>query len=282
MADFDDVTLRRSSADPAPPPRTPRPLLPILIVIALVAIAGGGWYWWRSNRAAGQPAASAANANANAPAPSATAERTPLPPLDAMDPLVRQLVSALSSHPKIAAWLTTDDLVRNVVVSVQNVAEGPSPKRHLKVIAPEGAFVVVNRGGRLVIDPRSYQRYDGHADAVGALDAAGTARLYETLKPRLDEAHKELDPGGTFDATLQRAIVALLSTPVVDGPLRLEPGGGTYRFADPTLESLTPAQRQLLRMGPRNQRIVQQKLREIARQLQIPEGRLPAERIHPQ
>jgi hypothetical protein len=42
-----------------------------------------------------------------------------------------------------------------------------------------------------------------------------------------------------------------------------------FAFEDPALESLSPPQRQLLRMGPRNARIVQQKLREIAPYLGI-------------
>jgi len=37
-----------------------------------------------------------------------------------------------------------------------------------------------------------------------------------------------------------------------------------WDYADPRLQSLTGAQRQFLRMGPRNMRIVQAKLREIA------------------
>ena len=45
---------------------------------------------------------------------------------------------------------------------------------------------------------------------------------------------------------------------------------------------LTAAQRQLLRMGPRNVRIVQAKLREVAGHLGIPGQNLPPERVHRQ
>jgi hypothetical protein len=58
--------------------------------------------------------------------------------------------------------------------------------------------------------------------------------------------------------------------------VRLQPHGGVgYAFADPRDEGLTPAQKQLLRMGPGNARIVQAKLREIALALGIPPQRLP-------
>ena len=62
--------------------------------------------------------------------------------------------------------------------------------------------------------------------------------------------------------------------------MRLEPDSVTYKFADPALESLTPVQRQFLRMGPRNVRIIQGKLREIAGFLGIPAENLPAERVY--
>jgi hypothetical protein len=46
-----------------------------------------------------------------------------------------------------------------------------------------------------------------------------------------------------------------------------------YTFEDPALESLTPGQRHLLRMGPRNTRLIQQKLREMAPYVGIDLGR---------
>jgi len=59
---------------------------------------------------------------------------------------------------------------------------------------------------------------------------------------------------------------------------RVEPRGIGYGFADLDLEALTAAQKQLLRMGPRNVRIIQSSLRQIALALGIPAERLPAPR----
>ena len=55
----------------------------------------------------------------------------------------------------------------------------------------------------------------------------------------------------------------------------LRPGGIGYAYVDPRLESLSAAQKQLLRMGPENVRTIQAKLREIALALGIPDSRLP-------
>jgi hypothetical protein len=113
---------------------------------------------------------------------------------------------------------------------------------------------------------------------MASIDAAGAARLYGTLKPRIDEAYRELGyPDTPFDRTLERAIVLLLGTPASDGAARLEPKGIGYGYADPALEGLTAAQKQLLRTGPRNVRLIQSSLRRIAIALGIPAERLPAQ-----
>ncbi len=102
------------------------------------------------------------------------------------------------------------------------------------------------------------------------------ARFYATVKPRLEEAYRDLGAAEPdFDRTLERAIVALLKTPVIDGDIRLRSDSVSYKFADPALEGLTKAQRQFLRMGPRNMRIVKTKLRQVAGYLGIPDDALP-------
>ena len=40
-----------------------------------------------------------------------------------------------------------------------------------------------------------------------------------------------------------------------------------YRFEDASLESLSPIQKQLVRMGPKNTRAIQAKVGEMAREL---------------
>jgi len=197
-------------------------------------------------------------------------EEIDLPELGQTDPIVRQLVSSLSSHPRVAAWLTTDQLIRNFTVVVVNIADGRSPVRHLGAVRPTGEFVAREEGETAIVDPRSYRRYNEYADAIASLDAQGTARLYATLKPRIQDAYRELGyPEGDFDRALERAIVELLNTPIVDEEIALVPKSVSWEYADPKLRSLSAAQRQFLRMGPRNMRIVKDKLREIAPHLGI-------------
>jgi hypothetical protein len=203
-----------------------------------------------------------------------------LPPLAESDAVVRELVAKLSSHPAVAAWLTTDGLIRNFTVVVANIGEARTPAVHLRALRPSSKFQVIQRGGETYIDPRSYQRYDRVAAAAASIDPAGAARLYATLKPRIEEAYRELGaPEQTFDRALEHAIVVLLKTPVVDSPVRVETQGGMgYAFASPELEGLTAPQKQLLRTGPANVRTIQSALRAIAIALGIPEDRLPPQK----
>src|SRR5262249_40357374 len=152
-----------------------------------------------------------------------------------------------------------------------------TPAKMLQPLRPDGAFRVTQRDGGIYVDSRSYERYRPLAEAVASIDAKGAASLYATLKPRIEEAHRELgQPEASFDRTLHRAIVALLEAPVRGGQTRLQPQGGIgYAFAESRDEDLSAAQKQLLRMGPENARIVQAKLREIALALGIPPQRLP-------
>jgi hypothetical protein len=193
-----------------------------------------------------------------------------LPSLPQTDPVVRELVARLSSHPTVAAWLATDRLIANFTVATLTVAEGRTPAPFLRAIAPRGPFRTARSGGEVIADARAFERYNPHGDAIAALDAAGTASLYLTLEPRITEAYRELGyPEGDFDRVLERAIGVLLRTPELDERVALRPKAVTFAYGDPSLEALMPAQKQLLRLGPRNARIVRAKLAEIARLLEL-------------
>ena len=253
---------------------------PLFVAVALVLLIGIAAFlvWRRQAPVAPQQKTAAVADKVEAPASDGPAAAAiDVPPLDLSDPLVRELLGQLSKSPEIAAWLATNGLIRSFVTSVENVASGPTPARHLRSLAPTQTFSVEDRGRYTVIDRRSYQRYDGIADAVAGLDAAGLAKVYATLKPRLQEAYRELGhPDGNIDGAVETAIVRLLEVPVVESDVRLRPSGAVgYEFDDDRLEALSPAQKQLLRMGPRNVKQIQGQLRAVAKALQIPDARLP-------
>lgn len=255
------------SSHPSPPPTDRSRLIIPLLVIALLAGSFFGVRWWMARR----QAAIAQQVAATTPPP-ATEPLDPqppaitLPPIDQMDPFLRQLLGALSARPELVRWLATNDVTRRIVFTVDQVARGVSPGKENQSIAPSGKFAVVTRNGRSTVDPHSYQRYDGLAATAASLDAAAVARAYVTIKPRLEEAYRKMGhPDADFDSTLALAIGNLLDTPVPDGPPAVAQSsqGLNFAYGEAQLERLRPAQKHLLRMGPDNQRIVQAKLREI-------------------
>jgi hypothetical protein len=283
VSDLQDLDLRRT-----PEPGLPEPLDPpqrasgvwVAVTLLLVAAAAAAYFVfvWRQPAAPAQTAAAAPAAGAATASPplGGKGEALTLPPLDASDTLVRTLVQALTESPTVMAGLPTTGLIRNFTVVVANIAEGATPAKQAKVLRPTAPFRIVTRDGGTFVDPRSYDRYARIADAAASIDAAGAAKLYATLKPRIEDAQRDLGAADSFDHTLERAIVALLNTPAIDGSERLKPKGIGYGYADDRLESLTAAQKQLLRMGPRHGRVIKAKLRALALALGIPASHLPA------
>jgi hypothetical protein len=281
VTDLQDFEIRRTtSPEPDLPPPSARPSSVWIAVTLLVAAAAVAAYvvFVRRQPIAPAPTKGAAPTAASSASPPLGGKGDPitLPPLDASDTLVRTLVQGLTESPAVMAWLPTTGLIRNFTVVVSNIAEGAAPARQLKVLRPQGPFRIASRGATTTVDPRSYDRYATIADAIASVDPGGAARLYATLKPRIEDAQRDLGSADTFDHTLERAIVALLSTPALDGSEALKPKGIGYGYADARLESLTPAQKQLLRMGPRHVRVIKAKLRDIALALGIPPAHLPA------
>ena len=279
MHDASDIELDRTEPPSHFPAHTRSPTPWVAMAIALIAALGLGWYFFVGREPA--PATSNTFTEGTIAPPTSrplggdTDPSIELPALDQTDELVRRLVGELSSHPRVAAWLATNQLIRSFTVAVENIAGGSVPSQALRALRPAGRFQVIDTDTELRIDPRSYARYDALADAVGSIDASGAAQLYTTLKPRIADAYTELGTDVPFDRTLERAIVSLLRVPVLEGNVSLDPKGGVFGFADERVEGLTAAQRQLVRMGPRNVRLIQAKLRAIALALGIPKERLP-------
>jgi len=199
--------------------------------------------------------------------------------LDKSDEAVRGLAADLSTNPLFLEWLKTKDILRRFVAAVDNIANGQSPRPHLDFFNLRTPIKVIQRNGKTVIDPASFDRYNVVADVFESLSAAGCARLFESARGLLDQAYRELGyPRGDFRQTFFRAIVAILRTPVIDVPLEVEKGIVTYTLKDPRLEALDEVEKHLLRMGPENVQLIQAKLRAIALALGFTEAQLPQPR----
>ena len=264
--------------------RPSRPTGPFVGIVTLAIVTGVASYDYFVAGPPGEtpPAAEAPPAAANARDDAARRDADPPAPvpLDESDGLVRGLVTTLSSHPGLAAWLVLDDLVRVFVVVVDNVADGHTPAEHLPPWRPTRRFQTIGTGPELRVDPLSHARYDTLAEVAAAIDPAVAADLYRTLRPLIETAYAELGRGpDEFDATVLRALRNLVETPVTERAPRLIRRAPFFEFADPALESLLPVQKQFLGMGPRNVRAVQAALLEIAAAAGIDTAGLPPPRV---
>jgi hypothetical protein len=278
LDDFDLEPTRRQGDEETVRPYRPEPgrkrglLFPAtLAAVAVVAIALLAVLFLVFRHPAAPKASPGPAPLAAAPGPLAAASPTatpgpPLPALDESDDFLRQLAAGLSAHPELARWLARASLVRTLTAVVVNVAEGETPRPHLEFLAPKQRFRVARRPARLIVpDAVGFAGYDLFGDAVASVDARAAAGAYMTLAPLFEAAYVELGhPEGGFPAALDKAIRALLAVPVLRDDVELVPHAIGFRYADPKLEALTPAQKQFLRIGPRNVRLVQGKLRELA------------------
>ncbi len=143
-------------------------------------------------------------------------EATSLPPVDESDPIVRELVRQLSSNPQVARWLVSEDLIRRFTAAVANIALGDSPASHIEFMAPDEDFAVSATQSGIHVSPRSYARYNLFADAFASLDIDGTVTLFETLRPLIESAYRDLGYDDEFDYTLALAIESLLEPVILE------------------------------------------------------------------
>ena len=196
--------------------------------------------------------------------PEPISEPPPAASLDESDDPFRQEVDSAATHPLAAQVLRRSDLIRTLVTSTVEVAEGRTPRKRFDYLEPKAPFEVRGNLTYLRAEPQSYTRYDTLVDAFSALDTTALMLAYERFEPLFDEAYAELGyPGEDFDDMVEAAVDVLLQVPVLSKEPALIPRAKTYAFEDPALEGLSSAQRQLLRMGPRNVRRAQQKLQEL-------------------
>jgi hypothetical protein len=242
-----------------------------LVAIAAVVL----FFSWRANR---PTSVSAATPTATAPAaPPAIANPVPaagdgtqssLPALDASDAPLHDSLSSLVGKKAIDALLKPEQLIRHIVVTIDNLS-----RKHAAVeLRPSrpipGTFTVSGDEQHSTLDPANYLRYAPVIQVVQNVDAKQLATLYFHYYPLFQESYQNLGyPNGYFNDRLITTIDNLLATPDVTGDIVLTRPNVMYQFADPNLEDLSAGQKVLLRMGPANAAIVKAKLRELRAQL---------------
>lgn len=213
-----------------------------------------------------EPPAETRPASPEATAPAEPEPEESLPPLDESDPLLRESLQSVGADEGLFATLQErENLVSSLGALVDGSSRGVIMRKLLPVPAPEAPFQVMQTDdGLTVIDPASYQRYNPYALAISGLNTGELAAQFHRLRPLFEAGWRQLglDPE-EFDNAVIRTLDRVLATLELEGPVALEQESVMYTYADPELEALTPLQKQLLRMGPANLRMIKAQAREL-------------------
>ena len=187
-----------------------------------------------------------------------------LPALNDSDPVVQDALTGALGRPTIEALLVPQNIVRHIVVTIDNLPRKKVAIDLRPVKATPGQAAVSTQGDLMVLSAANFDRYTTFARAVQAADVKSLAAVYQRLYPLFQQAYEDLGyPGKYFNDRVVEVIDHLLETPEVAPPIQLEQPRVFYTFADPSLEGRSAGQKLLIRMGPANARIVKAKLREL-------------------
>ena len=195
-------------------------------------------------------------------------EADPLPTLNESDNYIQQKTVSLANGMDISKLLISNDIARQFVVFVDNLAQGELARKVSPLKGPKQTFTVTDITDKTYLDTDSYHRYDVYADFLYSLDEAQLLTTYQKLLPLLDQAFAELGYQNLmFNDRVDEAIDQMLAAPIIEGPIELSTISVNYEFVDPRLEALPPAQKLMIRMGPENSRKVKDMLSKLKQAL---------------
>jgi hypothetical protein len=243
-------------------------------IAAAVVIGGGALYYYNFMKP--KPVAAPPPPVAEAPpAPAAPAEpehhplppapdTKPLPSLNESDaPLAEELGNVLGKKA-IEQLLVPEQLVRHIVVTVDNLPRTKVAVEQRPVRPTPGETVTVANGDTITLSADNYARYAPVIKILQNTNIQELGALYLRYYPLFQQAYEDLGyPGMYFNDRLVQVIDHLLQTPDLRGPIELRQGKVFYEYADPALESRSAGQKLLMRMGPDNAAVIKKKLREL-------------------
>lgn len=179
-----------------------------------------------------------------------------LPGLDNSDAEVKAGLLGLRWKAGLASLFVAEDMIRRFVVNVDNIAQGTLPKSQplFQPMTVKFATLPSDTGG-VQLDPANFERYEPYLQLLESVSVTEVKRLFEYYYPLMQQAYSELGyPDAQFRVRLQEAIKVLLAAPEIAPPMELARPNVYYTYADAETEALPLAQRQMIRLGPDNQK----------------------------
>jgi hypothetical protein len=192
----------------------------------------------------------------------------PVPPLDESDGEVAGWLNERFGSEIVARFSVPEALVRNVVVTIDNLTREQMALNQRPITPTPGAFVTSGPEDAIVLAPENFARYEPFVALVANIDATTLVSFYRGLEPLFQQSYEELGhPDASFSMRLNEVIEHLLQTPTPRGEIALVQPSVVYRYADERLEKLSAGQKLLIRMGVDNAAVVKGKLRELQAEL---------------
>jgi hypothetical protein len=190
--------------------------------------------------------------------------QTPLPALNESDQPMWNALTEMLGKESVQQFVIPKDLVRHIVVSIDNMPEEKVAERLRPVIPTPGRFAAVGSEDAPMLDPANYQRYKPLMQVISSTDTKSLIATYTRYYPLFQEAYESLGhPPQYFNDRLIEVIDDLLAAPDLEGPIALTQPNVLYEFADPKIEARSAGQKVLIRMGPENAKVLKDKLREL-------------------
>lgn len=196
-------------------------------------------------------------------------EAVELPSLNQSDSMLFSRLAEMELGASLLRLLAPDDVIRKFVVFVHNAAEGELPQLEYPLRTIPGTFEVNEVGANFYeLAPSNYERYEPMISTVTEMDPASVIALYRQMKPLFQEAYAEIGFQEDFDQVVLRAIEQVIAFEPDEGPYQLIMPSVQYIYADSQYESLSPVQKQLIRIGPENLQRLKQRLPAYRERLQ--------------
>jgi len=191
-----------------------------------------------------------------------------LPSLNDSDLPMQMELEDLVGRESVGKYFVTTELIRHVVVTIDNLPNTRVAERLRPVQPAPGRFVTSGPEDALVLDPTNYERYKPLVQLFRQVDSQQLVTLYTRYYPLFQEAYENLGhPPKYFNDRVIQVIDHLLATPDVKGPIALAQPNMQFEYADPKIEALSAGQKAMIRMGSENAAAVKGKLRDLRREL---------------
>ena len=249
---------------------------PVIVVAAVVVVAGTVLAFYLHSRHAHLPSVPTASQPAPPP-PSEPAIEHPVPPvggdsalkgpvpaLGDSDPAMIEALGAVAGGATVGHYLVPDNIIRHIVVTIDNLPRQKVPVDKRPTIPVGGTFLAQGDELHATLDPKNFARYEPMVAVIRKLDMQQLAAVYLHFYPLFQRVYQDLGyPNGYFNDRLVQVIDSLLATPQPAGPIELTRPNVMYTFADRSLEARPAGQKLLLRMGPDNASAIKAKLSEL-------------------